>query len=440
MISRELPVIDRPSAPIPSTPQRTPLEDNHPISFPATNAPQVSFLIPTTTQRAHLESCLVALRDGMYPRTPYEVIIVLNGATDEVKNFVRSNIQGACILESPVNRGLPGGYNLARPTARGKFLALIHDDTEIAPGWAERLIETLESDKFLGAAGSLILLPDGTPLSAGSVLWNDGRTCPSFTSDLPMPETFRALRPVDYCGTCGIMVRQQLWDAIGGLDENLYPAYYVDVDLCMAVRQHGRIVVCDGRTEIKHHVGSSSTTHQRHFYSTHNRGYFVEKWKAELQTFEEPTSADPFALERADESSRRRADAIRRRAPVPLRAQPPPKPLPGWVYLEREAQTAKRFARHMEAEFATAETRTAELRRSATGLEAAVKSQAEEIARLKGHLEMLIQSQEDEKARLPMAMEELGTLKRQLRFDPAFLARKFVESGWRVIRRRLGGR
>jgi GT2 family glycosyltransferase len=373
-------------------------------------------LIPAKNQRAHLESCLAALRDGMDPRTPYEIIVVLNAATDEVSNFLKDQTQGIRILESPINRGVAGGYNLARTAARGDFLALIHDDTEIQPGWAERLIATLDSNERIGAVGSLILLPDGTPLSAGSVLWRKGNTCPPWAPGTPMPAGFRSLRPVDYCGTCGLMIRSPIWDAVGGLDENLYPAYYVDVDLCMAIRKQGRIVVCDGRAELKHHVGSSSNRRQRAFFALENRAYFVKKWETELEDYDLLQNVDFASLECAHRNTRARSEEIGGDGLAPSKNEPPPPPWPDNAYIEREAQVAKAYTLHLESQIANREAAEARMKRNVSELEDLAKSRNEENARLN-----------------PLAVE-LSSLKQRLRENPAFIARHLVRSILRKFR------
>src|SRR5687768_8930716 len=98
-------------------------------------APLVSALILSTNQADRLRACLAALAaDGT--AVPREVLLLLNGATDEVRAVASAaSRNGIRVLESPLNLGTAGGYNRARAAARGELLALLHDDTEVAPGW-----------------------------------------------------------------------------------------------------------------------------------------------------------------------------------------------------------------------------------------------------------------------------------------------------------------
>jgi GT2 family glycosyltransferase len=55
-----------------------------------------------------------------------------------------------------------------------------------------------------------------------------------------------------------LLVRTTLWDFIGGLDEQFYPVYYVDVDLAIAMRKLGFVVLYQPNSRIRHHLAASS--------------------------------------------------------------------------------------------------------------------------------------------------------------------------------------
>lgn len=271
------------------------------VCFPAVAQPLVSILIPCHNQAALLETCLRSLLLHVPASIAFEVVIVLNAATTEVVSFVREKTSGITILESAANLGVAGGYNLARTAARGEHLLLLHDDVEIERLWLETLLETMAGNPTAGAVGSFQFFPDGTPQRAGSILWSNATTSPAWGKGEPDDKILTRVRPVDYVGTCSTLVRAATWDAIGGMDEEIYPAYFVDVDLCMRVRLLGQIVLCDPRSKVKHHQGTSSRKRFRGFLNHRNRGYFTSKWGAELQAFEPADPENPAAIARAEE-------------------------------------------------------------------------------------------------------------------------------------------
>ena len=47
------------------------------------------------------------------------------------------------------------------------------------------------------------------------------------------------VRQVDYVSACSLLVRRRAWEQVGGFDIDYHPAYYEDVDLCLALRESG---------------------------------------------------------------------------------------------------------------------------------------------------------------------------------------------------------
>jgi GT2 family glycosyltransferase len=128
------------------------------------------------------------------------------------------------------------------------------------------------------------------------LLWRDGSTF--LLSNAASDDGLR--RPVDYTGTASLLVRSAVWDAIGGLDEQFYPAYHIDVNLAMSVRAAGFYVSIEPGSVVRHHSGESSSKIARSFYGETNRKLFVEKWKQSLERYDSrPDPMTPEAIERA---------------------------------------------------------------------------------------------------------------------------------------------
>lgn len=328
------------------------------IEFTKTEQPLVSILIPTRSQDSLLEGCLKSLLTHISREVSYEVVIVLNAATEEVRKFVKQRTRGVMVLESAANLGVAGGYNRARSVARGEFILLLHDDTEISPGWLELLLETMVTHPAAGAVGSYQVFPDGRPQRAGSILWNNAVTSAVWGESPPTQEHLSGVRAVDYVGTCSTLVRTSAWDAIGGMDEEIFPAYFVDVDLCMKLRQAGFTVLCNPASQIRHYQGASTSRRFHVFIDGLNKIYFIGKWAAELATHEPFAPADPAAVARANERTARQAEDLAKRY-TPRRVHAPPS-------IEVEKQEHAHFLREIELlrkytkELETGESRVSE--------------------------------------------------------------------------------
>lgn len=322
------------------------------IVIPCAADPLVSIVIPTTSQAAKLRRCLQSLARNLGSQIPVEVIVVMNAETDEIKSVMHQEVSGALVSGSPANLGVAGGNNRGRSLARGRYIALLHDDTEIEPLWLEPLVETAEARPDAGAVASMVLHPNGRLQDAGCILWREAITSPVWGSGEGRPEDFITTRAVDYSGTCSILVRADTWDSIGGLDERLYPAYYVDVDLCMAIRKQGQIVLCDPRSRLLHHRSSSSKPGFRHFIAETNKILFAEKWKAELADCESYAPDDPEAVQRARAHTEHVASILSDhwRAPstVPFpKAAPDPAKQDAW-HMQKERELTAAYIETLE--------------------------------------------------------------------------------------------
>lgn len=270
-----------------------PFQDPRSSSAPS---PRVSVLVPAAASREILIACLESLERHLPTRISTELILVLDDRLAANEPELRRRFPGVRILTPAVSLGLAAAANRARSQARGELLVLLHDDAEIEPGWLEGLVAAADEYPEAGAIGSLVLGLDGRLQSAGSILWCDGWTSPPWAGAPPAPSHFASSRAVDYCGTASLLVRSTTWDASGGLDEELFPVYFVDVDLAMAVRRLGQVVRFDPRSRVRHHRGASTRPDFRQFVAERNHRRFVEKWRQELAAFDPPDHQSEIAV------------------------------------------------------------------------------------------------------------------------------------------------
>jgi GT2 family glycosyltransferase len=296
------------------------------IDLPRSRKPRVSIIIPAGCPSPLLHACLRSL-ERFGPRDiPYETSVVMNHATADDAAQLRTEVTGVEVVASTVNLGLAGAGNRGRSLARGEYLVLLHDDAEVEPGWLEALVETADAHPEAGAVGGTVLYPDGGLQDAGLILWRDASTSPPWVGQAPASAAFARLRAVDYCGTSSLLVRTAAWDAAGGLDERFYPVYYVDVDLAMALRRRGWLVLFQPASRIRHHRGASGSPAFRSFVSQRNRRMFRAKWRAALEEHEPPRMNSVAAVERAWARAEAFAES-RRRRPV-MQTDPPAQPAP----------------------------------------------------------------------------------------------------------------
>ncbi len=208
-------------------------------------------------------------------------------------------MHGIHLIEAFANLGFASACNLGASVARGEYLMLLNDDAVVAPGWLEWLVSTADSNPRAGAVGSVVLFPDGRIQEAGSVIWADGSTMP-VGRDLPgESRSWHFVRKVDYVSACSLMVRRRAWEEVGGFDTEYYPAYYEDVDLCLALRERDYSVLLEPRSRVWHHESASSDTRFKQFLFSRNQSRIRQKWADALSFQEPPQPWSDAALSRA---------------------------------------------------------------------------------------------------------------------------------------------
>lgn len=258
----------------------------------------VSVCIPVVSDHGLIEGCLDSLLESS-PSVDTEVVVVANGLHDDGFSALHTR-DDIVLVRSAVNAGFPGGNNLAARFARGRYLLLLNDDSVVEAGFIDRLLRVVERDPTIGAVGGRILSADGTLQEAGSVLWSDGWAA-HVGAGLPAHSTaYDYVRDVDYISANGLLVDRQAWDAVGGFDERYFPAYYEDVDLCLALWDQGYRVTYEPRARLRHLESQSTSTRFRNFLLIRNRAQLVAKWSTLLQSFaDHPDPIDGAAIHAA---------------------------------------------------------------------------------------------------------------------------------------------
>jgi GT2 family glycosyltransferase len=255
-------------------------------------------VVSTTHDAPRLRRCIDSIARGAGD-VPYEIVVVLNGADDDVIEAVRAS-PSVRVAASRWNLGFAGGCNLGRAEARGELIVILHDDAEAQEGWLPALVDAAASHPGAGVIGSRVLGADGGRLHlAGAVIFSDATTeLLGRGAEAEAPEHMVA-RPVDYCSSCAVLVRAQAWDEIGGLDELLFPGGYVDADLGTAAWTAGWRVRYEPSAAVRHRSGGSMTSGFKAFIHGRNRDRFRAKWAEQLALREPPAPDRNAAAGRA---------------------------------------------------------------------------------------------------------------------------------------------
>jgi GT2 family glycosyltransferase len=237
------------------------------IQFPIpTPAPKVSIIIPTRDRAYLLEACT----DGLLHRTDYqnfEILVADNGSTEDSSKQLFRKLE---LLPNVKLLSLPGPFNYSRLNnqavlqATGEILLLLNNDIDvIEPGWLTEMVSHAIRPE-IGAVGAKLFYKNNTVQHAGVVLgtgWPGG-VAGHYAVGAPRDEpgpfgSLAVLRSVSAVTGACLAVRRELYNAVGGLDEDNLAVAFNDIDFCLRLREQGYRNVWTPFAELYHYESIS---------------------------------------------------------------------------------------------------------------------------------------------------------------------------------------
>lgn len=211
-----------------------------------------------------------------------EIIVVDNGS--EVNPLSKWSLQypGVNFVRSEANLGFAGGNNLGINQARGVYIFLINNDTEVTATVIGQLVETMEANGTIGIISPKIHYYDqpGMVQYAGYSPMNyylaRNHCIGQFEIDKGQFDTSSG--STGYAHGAAMMVRKEVVSRVGLMAEN-YFLYYEELDWCERIRQGGFEVHTNLSALIYHKesvsVGKRSAL--KEYFMTRNRILFIRK-------------------------------------------------------------------------------------------------------------------------------------------------------------------
>jgi GT2 family glycosyltransferase len=226
-----------------------------------------------------------------------EVIVVDNASTDGSAEMVRAEFPTVRLVANDENRGFTAASNQGLAISRGRCLVLLNPDTEVVGDALATMLHHLDSNPEIGALGPQLRYPDGsrqssrrrfptfaTALVESTVVqewWSDhGVLRRYYMADTPDD----AIQPVDWVVGACLLVRRQVYEQVGELDEGFF-MYSEEMDWCKRIKDAGWEVVYLPTATVIHHEGKSSeqVVPSRHIHFQSSKVRYFRKHHGSFQ-------------------------------------------------------------------------------------------------------------------------------------------------------------
>lgn len=216
-----------------------------------------SVVVPTYNGRALLETCLASVARHRPTGIDVEVVVADDASTDGTTGWLAEAYPWVRVVRLAANGGFCAAANAGVAAARGEFVQLLNNDTEVTPGWVEAGLAPF-ADPTVGSVAPLVLVRSDPSRvdSAGDtyalVGWPGKRGHGQAASrwiNHPPDRVFGA-------SGSSAFYRASALRRVGAFDPS-FGSYYEDVDLAFRLRWAGYSCAFTPACRILHEVSAS---------------------------------------------------------------------------------------------------------------------------------------------------------------------------------------
>jgi len=258
----------------------------------ASSPPRVSVVVLTYNSEKFIGPCLRSLSAVDYP--DLEIIVVDNASSDATIERVHEAGGFDVLVPNRTNRGCAGGNNDGWRASSGDIVFFLNPDTTVDRGVVRAIVEVFDSHPEAVVCGCKILYPDGETIwHTGGVIHPNGMTTHRGYGEKDRGQ-YDEVCDIDYASGCAVAFRRDFLEKVGGFNEDYWPGYYEETDLCWKARRAGYRVLYAPRAVVYHHESQSFTLYSPSFfyYMFRNRirflvnNYSLRDWIVRFLPFE----------------------------------------------------------------------------------------------------------------------------------------------------------
>lgn len=245
--------------------------------------PLMAIIILTWNQRDLTLDCLASLAEMDYPVDRLQIIVVDNGSSDDTAVAVRQRFPHVAMLENGDNLGFAEGNNVGiRLALQGpaEYIMLLNNDTAVDRHMLSELLAAMVQFSDVGIVGPKMLYFDSPSViwcAGNRIDWRSGGSI-RLQAEEPDIEDDKEPREADFITACAILLRRQVVEQVGVLDQRFF-IYYEETDWCVRATKAGWRILYVPSARLWHKVSAAmgTTSPATDYYMNRNVLLFLTK-------------------------------------------------------------------------------------------------------------------------------------------------------------------
>jgi GT2 family glycosyltransferase len=241
------------------------------------NNPKISIVIPTWNGQHFLENCLLSLSRQTFKN--FEIIIIDNGSEDNTIKFLKENYPEIKLVALEKNLGFCSAINKGIKEARGAYIFLLNNDTEMEKDCLSVLNDVLDQNKEVYFCAAKMLFYDNREIinDAGDIFSIYGIAHQRGKGEVDSGQYNKNEFIFGACAGAAIY-RKELFLKVGLFDEDFF-AYLEDIDFSFRAQLQGYKCLYVPQAIVYHIDGGTSKkiNNFSRFYTLRNSLFVITK-------------------------------------------------------------------------------------------------------------------------------------------------------------------
>lgn len=216
-------------------------------------------VIIATWNYPEIDRCLLSLKKEKQNYKNMHVVVVDNASANNEAGRIRKKFPWIYLIQNKENYGFAKGNNIGIRYAIKKinpdYFFLLNNDTEVKSNAIKKIAEFAEANKDVGIVGCKLLYPNGRIQHAGG--WIKPYGMGHYGNREKDKGQYDKIRKVDYVTGAAFLIKKEVLEKIGLLDEGFSPYFREEVDFCFRAKKSGYKVFYYPKSVIIHYTSMS---------------------------------------------------------------------------------------------------------------------------------------------------------------------------------------